>query len=112
MTPLRLEAGVTQSPYYTRRQRQARARRIKRIALISVLGLVLVGVASAIVYAGSPGTMAKGIKIDSVGVGGLSSAEAIRLLERRSAPSLGKPIRFTVEGHGLRAARKRPRAAP
>jgi vancomycin resistance protein YoaR len=101
MTPLRLEAGVTQSPYYTRRQRQARARRIKRIALISVLGIVLVGVASAIVYAGSPGTMAKGIKIDSVGVGGLSSAEAIRLLERRSAPSLGKPIRFTVEGHAF-----------
>jgi vancomycin resistance protein YoaR len=101
MTPLRLEAGVSQSPYYLRRQRQARARRIKRIAVILVLGVVLVGLASAIVYAGSPGTIAKGIRVDSVDVGGLSETEAVRLLEQRSAPSLGKPVRFTVAGHAF-----------
>ena len=106
LTHLRLEAGVTQSSYYLRRQRQARARRIRRIALVSLLGLVILAVVAAIVYAGSPGTIAKGIKIDTVDVGGLSSAEATLLLKRRSGSTLRQPVRFTVDGHSfnLRAA--------
>ena len=77
LTNLRLEAGVTQSPYYLRRQRQARVRRIRRITFISLLlGLILIAIASAIVYAGSPGTLAEGIRVDGVDVGGLSQAEA------------------------------------
>ncbi len=106
LTHLRLEAGVTQSPYYLRRKRQARVRRIRRIALASVVGIVLLAIVAAIVYAGSPRTLAKGIRIDSVDVGGLSSAEATVLLEQRSKASLAKPVRFTVGGHAfeLRAA--------
>src|SRR5437764_8716107 len=94
MSDLRLEAGVTQSPYYVRRRRQARVRRIRRISLVGFAGLVLVAIVSAIVYAGSPGTLAKGIRIDSVDVGGLSEAEAALLLKRRSAASAGEPVTF------------------
>src|SRR5947207_1766925 len=102
MSDLRLEAGVTHSPYSLRRRRQARVRRIRRISLVAFLGLILVGIIGAIVYAGSPGTLAKGIKVDSVDVGGLSQAEAALLLKQRSAASLRKPVAFTVEGHAFR----------
>jgi vancomycin resistance protein YoaR len=104
---LRLEAGVTQSPYYLRRQRQARVRRIKRITFVAFLGLIMVAIVSAIVYAGSPETLAKGVKIDSVDVGGLSTAEATLLLERRADASRGRPVTFTVGAHSfqLRASR-------
>jgi vancomycin resistance protein YoaR len=104
---LRLEAGVTESPYYLRRQRQARVRRIKRITFVAFLGLIMVVIVCAIVYAGSPGTLAKGIKIDSVDVGGLSAAEATLLLERRAEASRGEPVTFRVGGHSfkLRASR-------
>ena len=106
LTDLRLEAGVSQSPYYLRRKRQARVRRIRRIAFVAVVGVVLLALVAAIVYAGSPKTLAKGIRIDSVEVGGLSAAEATVLLEQRSKASLAKPVRFTVDGHAfeLRAA--------
>ena len=106
MSDLRLEAGVTQSPYYLRRQRQARARRIRRLGLAAFLALILGAIAGAIVYAGSPATIADGIKVDSVDVGGLSQAEAVALLERKAAASRGKPVTFTVAGHAfkLRAA--------
>ncbi len=102
MSGLRLEAGVTESPYYLRRRRQARVRRIKRISFIALLGLVLLAIVSAIVYAGSPDTLAKGIRIDGVDVGGLSEAEAALLLKQRSAASRGKPVSFTVAGHSFR----------
>jgi vancomycin resistance protein YoaR len=103
---LRLEAGVSESPYYLRRKRQARVRRIRRIAIAAVVGIVLLAVVAAIVYAGSPGTLAKGIRVDGVDVGGLTTAEATLLLKERSAASLAKPVRFTVAGHpfNLRAA--------
>ena len=102
MSDLRLEAGVTESPYYLRRQRQARARRIRRLGLLGVLALVLGAIGAAIVYAGSPATIADGIKVDSVDVGGLSQAEAALLLERRAASSRGKPVTFTVDGRAFK----------
>jgi vancomycin resistance protein YoaR len=99
---LRLEAGVTHSSYYLRRQRQARARRIKRISL-AALGLLAVGaIASAIVYAGSPDKLARGIRIDGIDVGGLSASEATALLERRSRATLGTPVSFVAAGHTFR----------
>jgi vancomycin resistance protein YoaR len=100
---LRLEAGVTQSStYYLRRRRQARVRRIKRLSLVSLLLLVVVVIAVSIVYAGSPGTLAKGLQINGVDVGGLSTAEATKTLEQRSQVSLAKPVDFVVDGHRFR----------
>ena len=95
---MRLEAGVTHSPYYVRRRRQARVRRIKRLSLAALLLLVLLAVALAIVYAGSPGTIARGIKVDGIDVGGLSAAEATVTLERRSRGVLAKPVSFVAGG--------------
>ncbi len=102
MSDLRLEAGVTQSPYYLRRQRQARARRIRRLGLAAFLALILGAIAGAIVYAGSPATIADGIKVDSVDIGGLSQAEAALLLERRASSSRGKPVTFKVGGYAFK----------
>jgi vancomycin resistance protein YoaR len=102
MSDLRLEAGVTQSPYYVRRRRKARVRRIKRISFAAVVLLALTAVVAAIVYAGSPGTLARGIQIDAIDVGGLSAAEATLVLERRSQATLGKPVSFAAGGHTFR----------
>src|SRR5581483_8248477 len=85
-----------------RRQRQARARRIKRLSLAVAVLLVLGVVVGAIVYAGSPGTLAKGVRIDGVEVGGLSEAEATALLRRRSQIALRTPVRFVADGHAFR----------
>jgi len=95
---LRLEAGVTHSSYYVRRRRQARVRRIKRLSLAALLLLVLLAVTAAIVYAGSPVTIARGIQVDGIDVGGLSAAEATVALERRSRGVLAKPVSFTAGG--------------
>jgi vancomycin resistance protein YoaR len=79
-----------------RRRRQARVRRIKRLSLAALLLLVLLAVTVAIVYAGSPGTIARGIKVDGIDVGGLSAAEATVALERRSRTVLAKPVSFVA----------------
>ena len=99
---LPVEAGVTHSHYYVRRRQQARARRIRRLSLAAVLLLALLALIGVIVYAGSPGTIAKGVKIDGVAVGGLSTAQAAKTLERRSHASLGKPVEFVADGHSFR----------
>jgi vancomycin resistance protein YoaR len=95
---LRLEAGVTHSPYYVRRRRQARARRIKRLAFAAAIALVVGVVAVAIVYAGSSATLAQGVRVDGVDVGGLSTAQATKTLERRAQVSLAEPVEFVAAG--------------
>jgi vancomycin resistance protein YoaR len=95
---LRLEAGVTHSSYYLRRRRQARVRRIRRVSLAALLLLAMLAIALAIAYAGSPGTLARGLQIDGVDVGGLSAAEATQLLQRRSKATFGKPVAFVAAG--------------
>jgi vancomycin resistance protein YoaR len=98
---LRLEAGVTHSPYYLRRRRQARARRIKRLASAGLLLAGLLAVVAAIVYAGSPGTLARGIRVDGIDVGGLTTAQAIATLERRASTSLDQPVEFVAGGRSF-----------
>jgi vancomycin resistance protein YoaR len=73
-------------------------RRIKRISIAAVLVLALLVIVVAIVYAGSPGTLARGVEVDGIEVGGLSTAEATRKLEQRSRASLGVPVSFTAGG--------------
>jgi vancomycin resistance protein YoaR len=73
-------------------------RRIRRVSLAALVLLVLIAIAIAIVYAGSPGTLARGLRVDGVDVGGLSTAEATRTLQRRSQATLGKPVPFVAAG--------------
>jgi vancomycin resistance protein YoaR len=102
LRPLRLEAGVTQSPYYVRRRRQARVRRIRRASAAGVVLLGVLAVVFAFVYAGSPGTIAKGVTIDGVEVGGLSTAEATRVLEQQGRAALARPVDFVAGGRTFR----------
>ncbi len=102
MSGLRLEAGVTESPYYLRRRRQARVRRIRRLSLAALVLAVALAIVASIVYAGSPGRLAQGLRVDGVEVGGLSTGEATRALERRSTTSLGTPVEFAAGGHVFR----------
>jgi vancomycin resistance protein YoaR len=81
-----------------RRRRQARVRRIKRVSLAALLLLVLFAVAMAIVYAGSPATIARGIQVEGIDVGGLSAAEATVALGNRSRGALAKPVSFVASG--------------
>ncbi len=76
-------------------------RRIKRIVYASLALAVTGFLAAAIVYAGSPDTLARGVTIDGVDVGGLSSAEATTMLQQRSRVSLAKPVRFVADGHSF-----------
>jgi vancomycin resistance protein YoaR len=96
---LRLEAGVSQSPYYVRRRRQARARRIRRASAASFVAFVLVVIVVAIVYAGSSATLAKGLRIDGVDVGGMSASEATLTLQQQSRATLAQPVQVNVGGH-------------
>jgi vancomycin resistance protein YoaR len=98
---LRLEAGVTHSPYYVRRRRQARVRRIKRLSLAAVVALVLAVVVVAVVYAGSSSTLAQGVRIDGIDVGGMSSAQATKTLQQRAHASLAKPVELTAGGRSF-----------
>ena len=54
--------------------------------------MIVVGFA----FAGSPGTLAPGTKIDGIAVGGLSPGAARSLLERRGANMAGVPVVFAV----------------
>jgi vancomycin resistance protein YoaR len=102
MANLRVEAGAGVSQHYLRRRRQARARRIKRIALAGT-GLALGGlVLASVLYAGSPDRLAGGLTIAGVDVGGLETAEAKGLLEQRAAAIARKPVVFTVRGQNFR----------
>ncbi len=101
---LRLEAGVTHSPYYVRRRRQARARLIRRLTLAVVVVLVVAVVAAAVVYAGSSSILAEGVRIDGVDVGGMSTARATRTLEQRARATLAQPVQLVTAGHTFKVS--------
>ncbi len=64
--------------------------------------VVVLAVGAAVfgfVFAGSPGRIAEGVRIDGVDVGGLTAGEAQAKLERRAAALAQVPITFTAAGH-------------
>ena len=64
-----------------------------------VLTALLIGVVVALVglaFAGSPTRLAEGVTVAGVDVGGLTRAEALRLLEQRAAAVAKEPIVFTA----------------
>jgi vancomycin resistance protein YoaR len=67
-----------------------------------VVLLGLLAVAFALVYGGSAGTIAKGVTIDGVDVGGLSTAEATRALEQHGRAALTQPIEVVADGGTFR----------
>jgi vancomycin resistance protein YoaR len=87
-------------------------RRIRRISLAAIVLFVMTAIGVAIAYAGSPGTLARGVEVDGIDVGGLSAAEAARKLEQRSQASLGVPVSFTAGGRTFRLKASGLRLAP
>ncbi|HEY3544078.1 MAG TPA: VanW family protein [Gaiellaceae bacterium] len=63
-----------------------------------VLGLAAIAVLLGLAFAGSPTTLAKGVTIDGVDVGGMKTTDAQALLDSRSARLAQKPLIFMAGG--------------
>jgi vancomycin resistance protein YoaR len=63
-----------------------------------VLGLAAIAVLVGLAFAGSPSTIAKGVSIDGIDVGGMKTKDAKALLDRRSARLANRPLVFTAAG--------------
>ena len=85
----------------TRRRVSARPRPWTRLAVVA---LVLCAAAAALllVFAGSPGKLAHGTRINGIELGGLTPAAATKLLEQRAARLEHVPVTFTGGGHRFR----------
>src|SRR4051795_4965252 len=69
---------------------------VRRRALLLLLSLLATAVVLGLVFAGSPTTIANGVTIDGIDVGGLQAKDARALLERRSAASAPRPVVFVA----------------
>jgi vancomycin resistance protein YoaR len=69
----------------------------RKVALL-VLIVAAAGVVLGLVFAGSPTTIADGVHVDGVDVGGLSAAQARELLEGKAAALASQRVVFTAGG--------------
>jgi vancomycin resistance protein YoaR len=69
---------------------------VARRVLLLCLSLAATAVVLGLVFAGSPTTLAEGVTIDGVDVGGLEVSDARTLLEKRSAALSKQPVVFTA----------------
>jgi len=76
----------------------------RRNALLAVAVLLASGLVLGFVFAGSPTTLAAGVRIDGVDVGGMQAKDARALLERRSAAHARRPVVFAAGGARIRIA--------
>ena len=71
---------------------------MRRRIFYVVLGLAAIAVLLGLAFAGSSTTLAKGVSIDGVDVGGMKTKDARALLDRKSARLADTPLVFTVGG--------------
>ncbi len=69
---------------------------MRRRLLFLLLSVVATAIVLGLVFAGSPTTLAKGVTIDGVDVGGLHASAARALLEKRSAALANHPVIFVA----------------
>ena len=79
-----------------RRRRAARRRLAWQWSLLGLVTLAIGTIAVGLAFAGSPKTLPEGATISGVSVGGLSSKEAIALLEQRYEQMTTVPVVFTA----------------
>ena len=72
---------------------------MRRRVLLLLLSLVATAAVLGLVFAGSPTTLAGGVTIDGVDVGGLQAKDARALLERRSGALAHRPVVFAAGGN-------------
>jgi vancomycin resistance protein YoaR len=73
-------------------------RTVKRRVFYVVLGLAALAVLLGLAFAGSPTTLARGVSIDGVEVGGMAAKDAQALLEQRSRKLAHTPLVFAAGG--------------
>jgi vancomycin resistance protein YoaR len=71
---------------------------VRRRLLFLLLSVVATAIVLGLVFAGSPTTLAKGVTIDGIDVGGLDASAARALLEKRSAALANRPVVFVAAG--------------
>jgi vancomycin resistance protein YoaR len=99
-----VDAGYRTVPLRRRRSLGARALLWAVVALLILLiGAVLLGYA----FAGSATSLPAGTRIAGVDVGGLSTGEATRVLQRRAAAVSAVPVTFTAGGKRWHISAKR-----
>ena len=70
----------------------------RKVALLLLI-VVAAGVVLGLVFAGSPTTIADGVRVDGIDVGGLSASQARDLLEGKASALSSRPVVFTAGGH-------------
>jgi vancomycin resistance protein YoaR len=99
---MRAEAGVEPirrgRPAPARRDTSALVRRIAKLALAAIVGLILGLLAVGFVFAGSPDRIAGGVTVAGANVGGLSADEAQRKLAARAHRLAAVPVAFEAGG--------------
>jgi vancomycin resistance protein YoaR len=71
---------------------------VRRRLIYVVLGLAAIAVLLGLAFAGSPTTLANGVSIGGVDVGGMSTKDARALLDRKSSKVANVPLVFTAGG--------------
>jgi vancomycin resistance protein YoaR len=71
---------------------------VRRRLLFFLLSLVAAAVVLGLVFAGSPTTLASGVSIDGLDVGGMEAGDARALLQRRSDRLADQPVTFVAGG--------------
>src|SRR5690349_12950718 len=99
-------AVAASSPALRARRRASARTRLWTRAGIAVGVSVAIGIALGFVFAGSSTELASGTRIAGVDVGGLSPAEAQRLLEARADRLARVPVAFTSGDHRFRLTPK------
>jgi len=79
------------------RSRRRRPSLVRRLLLLAG-AVVGAGIVLGLVFAGSPTTIADGVRIDGVDVGGMEATSAQALLQRRAAALEHRPIVFAAAG--------------
>jgi vancomycin resistance protein YoaR len=68
----------------------------------AIAGVVAVLLVVGLVFSGSPGTLAPGTKVGGIDVGGMTSREAVAVLEAKSAATAHRPVTFLAGTHEFR----------
>ncbi|HET7571293.1 MAG TPA: VanW family protein [Gaiellaceae bacterium] len=79
-------------------------RPLVRNLVLFLLALVAAGFALGFAFAGSPSTIANGVRVDGVDVGGMDADAALALLERRSDARQQQPVVFAAGDATIRIA--------
>ena len=95
--PLHVEAD-TYTIRDERRLRQARFRKARRVVLAALVVLLATAIAVGFAFAGSRDSIAAGVKVGGIAIGGMTTADAVQALQEQSRRAADKPQTFVANG--------------